>query len=287
MELTLNFFIILAFAWCCARWAHRVSNKLPGWMHQDWLNQAETFIAQKDDAMNPDAPPADVSHVAAAPSYKWWTPFRVSKSTHSLSFLPFIGPFLEKDYRGAWSEVWICLCTAMLVVVMGSTPGISLEGKGLLVFGGIFYFAMLQALTNVDYKTQYLPDILVYPVLWLGLLVSVLANNFITPTLAIEGAVMGYMSLWMLSTVFSVLLKKPTMGGGDLKLLAAIGAWVGPFGVLLTLGLSSFIALGYALMLVIRKKPANRFAYGPSLATAGVLIFITLPFLIGHLKDLQ
>ena len=59
MELTLNFFIILAFAWCCARWAHRVSNKLPGWMHQDWLNQAETFIAQKDDAMNPDAPPAD------------------------------------------------------------------------------------------------------------------------------------------------------------------------------------------------------------------------------------
>ena len=92
---------------------------------------------------------------------------------------------------------------------------------------------MLIALTMIDFDTQFLPDQLTYPLLWLGLLVSlshpVWAEGAapVTPATASSAPPAGYLSLWSVYWVFKLLTGKEGMGYGDFKLFAALGAWMG------------------------------------------------------------
>ena len=52
---------------------------------------------------------------------------------------------------------------------------------------------------------------------------------FIDPTAAIVGALAGYLSLWSVYHLFKLVTGKEGMGYGDFKLLAALGAWLGPW----------------------------------------------------------
>ena len=298
---------LLVFAWICARWAHLVSLKVPDWLRADWQHQAETFLAEKDTVMDPeasdalagaakkeeathntlDAPAPEggsvVPRVAPPPAYKWWTPTRAPHQRdglHRWGWLPFVGPALNKDWRGLWSEVWVILLSMLLllstetVALSGAVPQLSYS----YVVGGIVLIAWLQALTNVDYKTQFLPDMMTIPLLWLGLLIAVSTKGLLSSTLAVQGAIVGYGMLWSLSKAFELLRKKQGMGGGDMKLIAAIGAWTGTQGALFSLGLASFLGLGFAVVLALRRKNFNKFAFGPSIATAGVIMYIAAPY---------
>ena len=275
---------LILLAWACARWAHLVSKKVPDWIHTDWNHQATTFLAQKDTVMTPDATDESVAVGEPGPAYSWWTPTRaphLKTNDHRLWWLPFVGPVLNKDYRGLWTEVWVVLLS---IVLLGSVSAVmelnAIPDLGMgRVLGGIFLFAWLQSMSNVDHKTQFLPDIMTLPLIWLGLLWAVLQPGLISAGHAIEGAVLGFMLLWGLNKAFWVLRRKQGLGGGDLKLAAAVGAWVGPTGVLMTIGLSSFIALGMALFLLLARKNFRQFAYGPSIALAGVIVYLTQPFL--------
>lgn len=276
---------LFALMWGCARWAHLVSRKVPDWIHADWNHQATTFIAQKDTMMTPDATNEAEALGDPAPAYSWWTPARaphLKNQDHKLWWIPFLGPALNKDYRGLWTEIWIpILSLFMLGTVITLMDAKVIVGLDLFrVAGGIVFFAWLQSMTNVDHKTQFLPDIMTLPLMWLGLAWSVLQPGLTTPALAVQGAIVGYMSLWTLNKAFWVLRRKQGMGGGDLKLAAAIGAWVGPFGALMTIGLSSFVAIGMAILLLIARKNFLKFAYGPSLAVAGVAVYLFQPFLL-------
>ena len=275
---------LLAIMWGCGRWANIVSKKVPDWIHSDWNHQATTFLAQKDTMMTPDATNEEEALGDPAPAYQWWTPMRaphLKVNDHKFWWVPFLGPALNKDWRGLWTEVWI----VVLSLFMLGTVTVLMDAKLVpdlnmfRVFGGIFFFAWLQSMTNVDHKTQFLPDIMTLPLLWFGLFWAVLQPGLITASHAVEGAIIGYMSLWSLNKAFMLLRRKQGMGGGDLKLAAAIGAWVGPLGVLMTIGLSSFVAIGMALALFIGRKNFLKFAYGPSLAVAGVIIYLLQPFL--------
>ena len=119
---------------------------------------------------------------------------------------------------------------------------------------------------------------LTIPLLWLGLFIAVSSNGLLSSTLAVQGVIVGYGMLWALSKAFELLRKKQGMGGGDMKLIAAIGAWTGAQGALFSLGLASFLGLGFALVLALRRKNFNKFAFGPSIATAGVIMYIALPY---------
>lgn len=274
--------LLIVLMWACARWANLVSKKVPDWIHADWNHQATTFIAQKDTVMTPDATDESVAVGDPEPAYCWWTPARaphLKGTDHKLWWLPFVGPFLNKDYRGLWTEVWV---VALSFGLLGSVAyimglGVVPELNMMRVVGGIFFFAWLQSMSNVDHKTQFLPDIMTIPLIWLGLLWSVLKPGLISPIHAIEGAILGYMLLWTLNKAFWLLRRKQGLGGGDLKLAAAVGAWVGPMGICLTIGLSSFIALGMAIVLMIARKNFRRFAYGPSIALAGVIVYTLQP----------
>ena len=268
----------LLMMWICARWAHLVSKKMPDWIHKDWNHQATTFLVQKDDIMTPEKEvntqlplwkelalsQETIVEGDPAPDYRWWTPARaphLKGSDHRFWWIPYIGPYLNKDYRGLWTEIWVVLLSAILLfsvefmISVGQIQPLDM----FRVAGGIILIAWLQSTSNVDNKTQFLPDAMTIPLIWLGLLWTVIQPGLITPRQAVEGAIIGYMLLWSLAKTFSLLRKKEGMGGGDMKLIAAIGAWVGPFGVLVTIGLSSLIALALALVLAIRKKQFQQF----------------------------
>lgn len=144
-------------------------------------------------------------------------------------------------------------------------------GWSWLTFGGLIFTAMLVALTFIDYDTQYLPDSLTLPLVWLGLLYN-FNGAFTTLQSAVLGAVCGYMSLWLLCYVYKLLTGKLGMGGGDFKLLAALGAWLG-VGVLPILVFMAAL-IGIIGAAVARIGKGQPFAFGPSLALAGWVIFV-------------
>lgn len=133
------------------------------------------------------------------------------------------------------------------------------------------FTAFIISLTFIDADTQLLPDQLTIPLIWLGLLFN-LSTNFIPLSSAVIGAVIGYMSLWLLFHIFKFITGKDGMGYGDFKMLAAIGAWLGVSPLPLVIFTSALIGIIAAVIKNIGKsKPM---AFGPCLAISGWIIFV-------------
>ena len=128
----------------------------------------------------------------------------------------------------------------------------------------------LLAICLIDIEHQLVPDSLVFPLLWLGLLL----NSFSTLTTleqAVWGAALGYASLWSVFWIFKLITGKDGMGYGDFKLLAMLGAW-GGFTVLpLTILLSSLLGalVGVGLLAMRRANTSTPIPFAPYLAIAG------------------
>ena len=140
---------------------------------------------------------------------------------------------------------------------------------------GLAFTWTLIALSGIDFHTQLLPDSLNYPLLWLGLLLS-LWTMFTTPNLSIIGAVVGYLSLWSVYWLFKLLTGKEGMGYGDFKLLAAMGAWMGPSALLPIILLSSLIGALFGVVLIATRKLGREvpMPFGPFIAAAGWVWFM-------------
>jgi leader peptidase (prepilin peptidase)/N-methyltransferase len=133
----------------------------------------------------------------------------------------------------------------------------------------------LIALTGIDVRTQLLPDQITLPLLWLGLLAAA-ASLFVAPAAAILGAALGYLSLWSVYWVFKLLTGKEGMGYGDFKLLAALGAFCGPTGILPIVLLSSLVGavVGAAWLAAKGRDRSVPIPFGPFLAAGGWTQFL-------------
>lgn len=136
---------------------------------------------------------------------------------------------------------------------------------------GCILTGFIVALMFIDADTQLLPDQLTIPLIWLGLLFN-LHTDFISLTQSILGAIVGYMSLWLLFQTYKLCTGKDGMGYGDFKMLAAIGAWVGVSMLPIVVLTASLI--GIAAALIQRVGKGQPMAFGPSLAIAGWFVFI-------------
>lgn len=128
----------------------------------------------------------------------------------------------------------------------------------------------LLAMSLIDVDHQLLPDVLVLPLLWLGLILN---SGDLLATLpdALWGAVVGYVCLWSVFWVFKVVTGKDGMGYGDFKLLALLGAWGGWQILPMTLLIASLLGVFAGLILMrLRKSQASvPMPFGPCLAIAG------------------
>jgi leader peptidase (prepilin peptidase)/N-methyltransferase len=129
----------------------------------------------------------------------------------------------------------------------------------------------LLMLAWIDWRTTFLPDALTQPLLWCGLMAS--GVGIIDTSLhdAVFGAVVGYGSLWAVAFAFEKLTGRVGMGGGDLKLLTALGAWLGPGSLLPVLLMASSVGacVGWVLQKRERLRHGLYLPFGPFLAAAG------------------
>ena len=130
----------------------------------------------------------------------------------------------------------------------------------------------LLALALIDFDHQLLPDDITLPLLWLGLLAS-LVPVFVAPRAAIVGAAVGYLSLWVVYHLYKALTGKEGFGYGDFKLLAMLGAWAGPLAILPVVLLASVAgaAVGLALVATGRASFGKPLAFGVYLCPAAWL----------------
>ena len=156
-------------------------------------------------------------------------------------------------------------------------------GYGGTALAALAFTWFLIALTMIDFDTQYLPDQLTYPLLWLGLIGSLWHPVWgdgaapVTPRDSIIGAAAGYLSLWSVYWAFKLITGKEGMGYGDFKLFAALGAWMGWMMLLPIIIFASAVGAVFGVVIMIRQRKGKdtQIAFGPFLAIAGwfALIF--------------
>ncbi|MCT4703515.1 A24 family peptidase [Enterobacteriaceae bacterium H20N1] len=135
------------------------------------------------------------------------------------------------------------------------------------------YIALLLRLSWIDFRERLLPDNLTYPLLWTGLLFHV----FISPdslASAVTGAVAGYLTLWSLYWCYFYLRKREGIGYGDIKLLAALGAWHGWQNLQWIVLIAAGCGLAMAGITKVWRVPSESLfttplPFGPCLAIAG------------------
>ena len=133
----------------------------------------------------------------------------------------------------------------------------------------------LIAMSMIDFDTQYLFDSLTLPLLWIGLLAS-LVPVFADVRSAVLGAALGYGVLWSVYWLFRLATGKEGMGYGDFKLLAAIGALLGWQVLPTVILLSSLVGavVGVAIIAATRRDRSIPIPFGPYLAAAGFIAML-------------
>jgi len=148
-------------------------------------------------------------------------------------------------------------------------------GSGWPGLAAVAFVFLLLAMTFIDLDTQFLPDDLTYPLLWLGLIAN-LNGAFVPLKDAVIGAVAGYLVLWGVNALFKLLRKMDGMGNGDFKLLAALGAWMGWSMLPAIILLSSMVGavVGIAMIVLRGHGRETRIPFGPYLTGAGLIALL-------------
>ncbi len=239
-----------------------VIHRLPKMLESDWQLQCAELRG-------------DV--VAALPAYNLWGPRSACPSCgHLISALENIPVISWLVLRGRCRacgtpislrypavELLAALLAAALAWKYGPSP---------MLAGSLVFVWALVALAFIDLDTTLLPDALTLPLLWLGLLFN-LFGIFTTLQSAVIGAMVGYLSLWLVYWAFKLATGKEGMGYGDFKLLAAIGAWLGWEVLPVAILLSSLVGAlaGLAMIALVRHDRRIPIPFGPYLAGGGMV----------------
>lgn len=147
------------------------------------------------------------------------------------------------------------LLSASLAAICAWRFGFSLAGGSAILLS----WALI-SLSFIDYDTQYLPDQITLPFLWLGLLLN-LSSTFTDINSAIIGAIAGYLTLWSVYHLFKLITKKEGMGFGDFKLLALLGAWMGWQFLPAIIIISSLVGSIIGISLILFKNTNEKFLF--------------------------
>ncbi len=156
--------------------------------------------------------------------------------------------------------------SAFMGLALYKTFGLSLEFAIYFVF-----FSALMVIIFIDLDTWTIPDIITLPGIVAGVAASFLLPR-ITWMQSLLGLAVGGGVLFALAATYQLLRKREGMGGGDIKLLAMIGAFLGLPGVVFTLLASSLAGSLAGVLLMFRDKSggATRIPFGPFLALAAM-----------------
>jgi leader peptidase (prepilin peptidase)/N-methyltransferase len=113
-------------------------------------------------------------------------------------------------------------------------------GLSLAAVSGAAFFTILLGITMTDAREYIIPDEFSLGGLVIGILLS-LPGGFTAIANALIGAAAGFGLLWVVGALGTRMFKEEAMGGGDIKMMAMVGAFVGWQGVLLTVFLGALL----------------------------------------------
>ena len=142
--------------------------------------------------------------------------------------------------------------------------------KSLILF--IFLSALI-LLALIDFFHNYLPDIITLPFLWLGIFLQLFPK---VQTIGLESSVigvfMGYLTLFFINGIYFLFRKRNGVGYGDIKLMAMLGSWYGPYPLPSILFLASILGLFWHLrnFNFVKYSSSSSFPFGPYIVLASV-----------------
>ncbi len=141
-----------------------------------------------------------------------------------------------------------------------------------LYFIFMIFASALLCISFIDLRHQIIPDVISLPGILLGFVISFFSSH-VTWLQSLTGILVGGGILYLIALLFEFLMNKEGMGGGDIKLLAMIGAWLGwkaiPFVVLVS-SLTGLL-LGGASLLISKKGIRSRIPFGPFLSLSALI----------------
>ena len=139
----------------------------------------------------------------------------------------------------------------------------------------LIYFVLSGLLVREDIRSGILPDKYLCPLLWAGLLYQLCLHPDFLPG-AVVGAMAGYVGFAMIYWGYRLIFRREGMGYGDVKYLAALGAWHGwPALPALVFFAALFGCCAVAFTLCRCRKLQvikNPLPFGPFLAAAGFVV---------------
>jgi leader peptidase (prepilin peptidase) / N-methyltransferase len=231
-----------------------------------------------------------------------WPPSRCPKCLHGLGAgenIPILGWLLLRGKcRHCQTPISsrypiVEAATAIIFVIVYNRFGLSIETIGYSVF-----MCWLLALSLIDLDTMTLPNSLTQSGLIVGLgfqIVTGLLDNLSINGMKehlFQGIIGMVLAIWIYDTIQIVgtwMLGQPAQGGGDAKLMAMVGAWLGWKSVLLTGFLASLFGttlMGGALALGLIQR-RQKFPLGPFIALAATVSVFAGDWLIDSYQQLS
>jgi leader peptidase (prepilin peptidase)/N-methyltransferase len=261
-EILFSPWMLAVLGLCIGSFLNVVIHRLPLMLERDWKQESAEMLGVE---------------LAPAPPLTLATPrSRCPSCGHAIAWYENIPLASWLWLRGRCSACRTAISARYPIIEVSTGVLFALVGwhfgaqpVALLVCGLV---ATLVALTFIDLDTQLLPDILTLPLMWAGIIAA--ARGWIPTTLgaSVGGAVAGYLSLWIVANAFRILRGKEGMGGGDFKLLAALGAWMGWQMIPLIVLLSSAVGALVGIALIVFRSHGREvpIPFGPYLAGGGI-----------------
>jgi len=190
-----------------------------------------------------------------------------------LSFLLLRAKCRHCSMRISWQYPLVEAAMALLAVALFRQFGPTWP------FGIYFVFcAALLAIFVIDLHHQIIPDVISLPGIVLGFAVS-----FVNPLVGWQSSAIGILAgggiLYLVAAGYYLLTRREGMGGGDIKLLAMIGGFLGWKSLVFVVFASSILGslVGIGAMLKQKKGGQTVIPYGPFLAVAALLYLFFRP----------
>ncbi len=233
-------------------------------------------------------------------------PLRWSDNIPLLSFALLRGRCRDCGARISWQYPLVELALALWFALCFTAPArlLSASGLGADVLLSAFAHAtslaclgfLLLGLAVMDWQTGLLPNEFTIGGLCVGLFFAA-TESFFVPSVAVKtfftpeevfiarrfgAALAGWLLLWGIGALYSLLRKRRGIGGGDAKMLALLGAFLGFGQGLLAFVVGIALATAAAVVLLVRRRAtgATRLPFGTFLAAGGLVVAILGPAIL-------
>jgi len=194
------------------------------------------------------------------------TPIKFYDNIPILSYFFLLGRCRNCGNSISFRYVCVEIITGLCALSSFMKYGLSIQA--MIIFS---FISALIVITYIDIDHKIIPNRITLP----GIPVCLLAS-FAFPELSFKDALLGLItgggSLFLIAWGYKAITKKDGMGGGDIKLLAMIGAMIGWQGVIFTIYMASALGtlIGLPLMLARKKNMKYAIPFGPFLSIGSI-----------------